>query len=520
MNKLLSASIKDISRRIFNGVMRPSEVCGTCVKLTAHVKPLNAYITVTNDIASEQANDADARQQRNSLLGPLDGIPIAIKDNYCVKDIPTTCASRMLTNFSPGYNATIYERLRMQGTVLIGKTNLDEFAMGSGTVDSLYGPTKNLWGSEVLSQFYSYELDSSVITERKLCEKDAWRIAGGSSGGSAVAVATGTCYAALGSDTGGSTRNPASYCGLVGLKPTYGLVSRYGLIPLLNSMDMPGILTRIVDDIVLILNAIAGPDSADPTTVQKEYVPINLPNTIDVSNLRIGIPKEYGVQGISKEMQACWNEVSHHLEEAGASIVPVSLPHTNYSIVCYSVLNRCDVASNLACYDGIEYGHRADEWSSAYELYKKTRSEGFNDVVKGRILVGNYFLLAENYKEYYVKAMKMRRLITQDFDVLWNNNIDLLLTPTTLTEAPSYDEFIKLDNQTQCLIQDHCTQPANMAGLPAINVPIKLSRRGLPLSLQLMAPLFHEQRLLTVAKWIEQAVQFPRLELKESCLLN
>lgn len=345
-------------------------------------------------------------------------------------------------------------------------------------------------------------------------------ILGGSSGGSAVAVATGTCYAALGSDTGGSTRNPASYCGLVGLKPTYGLISRYGLIPLLNSMDMPGILTRIVDDIVLILNAIAGPDSADSTTVQKEYVPIKLSNTIDVSNLRIGIPKEYRVQGISKEVQACWDEVSHHLEEAGANIVPVSLPHTNYSIVCYSVLNRCDVASNLACYDGIEYGYRADEWSSAYELYKKTRSEGFNDVVKGRILVGNYFLLAENYKEYYVKAMKMRRLITQDFDVLWNNNIDLLLTPTTLTEAPSYNEFTKLDNQTQCLIQDHCTQPANMAGLPAINVPIKLSRRGLPLSLQLMAPLFHEQRLLTVAKWIEQAVQFPRLELKDSCLLN
>lgn len=285
-------------------------------------------------------------------------------------------------------------------------------------------------------------------------------------------------------------------------------------------MDVPGILARTVDDTVLILNAIAGFDPADPTTVQREYVPINLPKTIDVSNLRIGIPKEYGVRGISEEVQACWDEVSRHLEEAGASIVPVSLPHTDYSIVCYSVLNRCDVASNLACYDGIEYGHRADEWSSVHELYKKTRSEGFNDVVKGRILVGNYFLLAENYKEYYVKAMKMRRLIAQDFDALWDGNIDLLLTPTTLTEAPTYDEFTQLDNQTQCLIQDHCTQPANMAGLPAINVPIKLSPRRLPLSLQLMAPIFHEQRLLTAAKWIEQTVRFPRLELKDSCLLE
>ncbi|XP_012523641.2 glutamyl-tRNA(Gln) amidotransferase subunit A, mitochondrial [Monomorium pharaonis] len=521
MNKLLSAPIKEVSREICGNAVRPSEICKASVKLTSIVKPLNAYITVTNDVAGEQANAADERQRRNSLLGQLDGIPIAVKDNYCVRGKPTTCASRMLANFSPGYDATVYDKLRAQGAVLIGKTNLDEFAMGSGTVDSIYGPTKNLWGSEVLSQFYSCgSSDESQITKRKLHGKDAWHIAGGSSGGSAVAVATGTCYAALGSDTGGSTRNPASYCGLVGLKPTYGLISRYGLIPLLNSMDVPGILTRTVDDAVLILNAIAGPDQADPTTVQREYVPINLSKTIDVSNLRIGIPKEYGVQGISDEIVECWEKISRLLEDAGASVVPVSLPHTDYSIVCYSVLNRCDVASNLACYDGIEYGHRADEWSSAHELYKRTRSEGFNDVVKDRILVGNYFLLAENYEKYYVKAMKMRRLIAQDFDVLWNNNIDLLLTPTTLTEAPRYDEFVQLDNQTQCLIQDHCTQPANMAGLPAINVPIKLSRNGLPLSLQLMAPLFHEQRLLTVAKWIEQSVQFPRLELKNSCLLE
>ncbi|XP_011053738.1 PREDICTED: glutamyl-tRNA(Gln) amidotransferase subunit A, mitochondrial isoform X2 [Acromyrmex echinatior] len=481
MNKLLSVPIKEVSREICDGTVRPSEICKASIKLTSIIKSLNPYINVTDDVAREQASSADERQQKNSLLGQLDGIPIAVKDNYCVKGKPTTCASRMLANFSPGYNATVYEKLRTQGVVLIGKTNLDEFAMGSGTVDSLYGPTKNLWGSEVLSQFYSYGSDDSQITTRKLHKKDAWRIAGGSSGGSAVAVATGTCYAALGSDTGGSTRNPASYCGLVGLKPTY-----------------------------------AGPDQADPTTVQREYVPINLSETIDISNLRIGIPKEYGVQGISEEIAECWEKVSCLLKEAGASVVPVSLPHTDYSIVCYSVLNRCDVTSNLACYDGIEYGHRANEWSSAHELYKKTRSEGFNDVVKGRILVGNYFLLAENYEKYYVKAMKMRRLITQDFDVLWNSNVDLILTPTTLTEAPRYDEFVQLDNQTQCLIQDHCTQPANMAGLPAINVPIKLSRNKLPLSLQLMAPLFHEQRLLTVAKWIEQTVRFPRLELKNS----
>ncbi|XP_011873318.1 PREDICTED: glutamyl-tRNA(Gln) amidotransferase subunit A, mitochondrial [Vollenhovia emeryi] len=518
MNKLLSVPIKEVSQKIRGSAVRPSEICKASVKLTSVVKPLNAYITVTSDVAEEQARAADERQRRSSLLGQLDGIPVAVKDNYCVKGEPTTCASRMLANFTPGYSATVYERLRSRGAVLIGKTNLDEFAMGSGTVDSLYGPTKNLWGSEVLSEFYSHGPDSPRVTARS--GKDAWRIAGGSSGGSAVAVATGTCYAALGSDTGGSTRNPASYCGLVGLKPTYGLVSRHGLIPLLNSMDVPGILARTVDDAALILNAVAGPDEADPTTVRREYEPINLPETIDISNLRVGIPKEYGVRGISEEVEGCWAKVSRLLEEAGASVVPVSLPHTDYSIVCYSVLNRCDVASNLACYDGVEYGHRADEWSSAHELYKRTRSEGFNDVVKGRILVGNYFLLAENYERYYVKAMRMRRLIARDFDALWNGNVDLLLTPTTLTEAPRYDQFVRLDNQTQCLIQDHCTQPANMAGLPAINVPIELSRGGLPLSLQLMAPLFHEQRLLAVAKWIERTVRFPRLQLTNSCSLE
>lgn len=335
-----------------------------------------------------------------------------------------------------------------------------------------------------------------------------------------MAVATGTCYAALGSDTGGSTRNPASYCGLVGLKPTYGLVSRYGLIPLLNSMDVPGILTRNVDDAVLILNAIAGPDEADSTSVQREYVPLNLPNTIDISNLRIGIPKEYKLSNISPEIQGCWDDVCEFLRESGASISIVSMPHTSYSIMCYSVLNRCDVTSNLACYDGMEYGYRADEWSSVQELYRKTRSEGFGKVVKDRILIGNYFLLEENYDKYYLKAMRMRRLIADDFDVVWDNNIDVLLTPTTLTEAPDYNEFVTLDNQTQCLIQDYCTQPANMAGIPAVNVPIKLSTNGLPLSLQLMAPAFHEKRLLTVAKWIEQKVKFPMLELKDVPVLE
>ncbi|KAI4486444.1 hypothetical protein M0804_005814 [Polistes exclamans] len=513
MNNLLSSSIKCIRQKLNAGNVRPSEICKASIDLISIIKPLNAYITVTKNLAKEQSQDADTRQQENYILGDLDGVPIAIKDNYCTKAVPTTCASFMLKNFVPEYNATVYQSLRNVGAVLVGKTNLDQFAMGSGTIDSYYGPTINLWGSEILSKHYLYE-DGTEIKKQVCTNNDQWHIAGGSSGGSAVAVATHSCYAAIGSDTGGSTRNPASYCGLIGLKPTYGLVSRNGLIPLVNSMDVPGILTRYVEDAVLVLNNIAGYDEADSTTIKKDYEPFSIPDKIDISNLRVGIPKEYKIDGISIEIQKCWDEIASLIEEAGAKVIPVSLPHTDYSIVCYSVLNCCNVASNMARYDGTRYGYRADENDSVTELYTKSRSAGFNDVVKSRIFTGNFFLLEENYEQYYVKAMKLRRLISQDFDNVWNNNIDLLLTPTTLTDAPIYDEFILLDNQTQCLIQDYCTQPANMAGIPAVNVPIKLSKKGLPLSLQLMAPPLHEKRLLTVAKWIEDCVRFPRIQLK------
>lgn len=518
MNKLLTTSIKEVSQKISIGDVRPSDITKASVKVTSIIKPLNAYITVTDETAKKHAECSDLRQKNNNLLGRLDGIPIAIKDNYCTKEHLTTCASKMLSKFIPPYNATVYQRLKDAGAILIGKTNLDEFAMGSGTIDSYYGPTKNLWNSDVLTKFYSCNKHEECIKQNT--DANLWHIAGGSSGGSAVAVISGSCYGAIGSDTGGSTRNPASYCGLIGLKPTYGLVSRYGLIPLVNSMDVPGILTRNVDDSVLILNTIAGPDKFDSTCLQKEYIPFEIADTINISNLRIGIPKEYKEKNLSPEIQKCWDEVSQYLREGGASLFTVSLPYTNYSIMCYTVLNRCDIASNLACYDGIEYGYRSNEWNSVYDMYKKTRSEGFGKIVKERILVGNYFLLEENYEEYYVKAMKIRRLISEDFNAIWNNNIDLLLTPTTLTEAPKYNDFTSMDNQTQCSIQDYCTQPANMAGIPAVNIPIKLSKNNLPLSLQLMASPFNEKILLTVAKWIEQIVQFPKLELKDIYLLE
>lgn len=364
---------------------------------------------------------------------------------------------------------------------------MDEFGMGSGCVDSIFGPTKNLW---------SKDLNNPTI-------------AGGSSGGSAIAVASGYCSAALGSDTGGSTRNPASYCGVVGLKPTYGLLSRHGLIPLVNSMDVPGILTRTVEDCVEIFNLVAGHDPLDSTTVKKPFKQIALPpiEMLDVSKLRIGIPREYHCEGLSPEVLEIWTKVADLLEMNGAEVKEISMPYTLSSIFVYSILNQCEVSSNMSRYDGIEYGHRADDETSTEHLYAKTRAEGFNSVVKNRIFAGNYFLLRKNYESYFLKALKVRRLISNDFAKAFSS-VDILLTPTTLSDAPSMSEFTKSHNRDQCAIQDFCTQPANMAGVPAITIPIKLSTKNLPLSLQLMASNFSEEKLFRVARFIENSVNF------------
>lgn len=393
----------------------------------------------------------------------------------------------MLQDFVPSYNATVVDRLEKAGAILVGKTNLDEFGMGSGSVDSIFGPTKNVWSKDI----------------------DNPNIAGGSSGGSAVSVASGFCAAALGSDTGGSTRNPASYCGVVGFKPTYGMLSRHGLIPLVNSMDVPGILTQTVEDCADIFNTIAGPCEFDSTTVKKPFTPIKLPSSEDISvkNLRIGVPKEYHCEGLSPEVLEIWMKVADILEQGGAQVQELSMPYTSSSIFVYSILNQCEVSSNMSRYDGLEYGHRADDETSTEHMYAKTRAEGFNKVVKNRILAGNYFLLRKNYEKTFLKALQVRRLISEDFDKAFSS-FDLLLTPTTLSDAPLLKDFSTSHNRDQCAIQDFCTQPANMAGIPAISIPIKLSSNGLPLSLQLMGPNFSETKLLEVAKFIEKCFNF------------
>ncbi|KAG5876541.1 hypothetical protein JTB14_010312 [Gonioctena quinquepunctata] len=490
MDKIVTANIKTVSRLFLDGAVKPTELIDLSLQKAFVNQKFNSFITITSEVAKTQSERSQERYQAKKPLSELDGISIAIKDNFCTENVRTTCASKMLENFLPCYNATVYDKLAEAGAVLIGKTNLDQFAMGSGTIDSIFGPTKNIWGYKN-NDFY---------------------ISGGSSGGSAMAVASGTCFAAIGSDTGGSTRNPASYCGIVGLKPTYGLVSRSGLIPLVNSMDVPGILARTVDDVVSVLNVIAGFDPKDSTSLTKPYRKIRLPPAakMSIKGLKIGIPLQYNCEHLSDEVLDIWNEVAAFLSNEGAIVKQVSMPNTEHSIVCYSILNQCEVASNMARYDGIEYGFRADEHSSTEKLYALSRRLGFNDVVKNRILTGNYFLLSRNYNKYFEQALRTRRLIANDFDNVWND-VSLLLTPTTLTEAPLYSNFVERTNRDQCATQDYCTQPANMAGVPAVSLPIKLSKNGMPLSLQLIGKNLSEPLMLAVAKYIEHAVKFPHI---------
>lgn len=407
---------------------------------------------------------------------------------------------------------------------MIGKTNLDEFAMGCSSSNSIRGSVKNPWRSAL--PFRAVDKDGRPVDgensdrlgssgDQQNCEMDKdWYISGGSSGGSAVAVATGTCFAALASDTGGSTRNPASRVGVVGFKPSYGLLSRYGLVPLTHSMDVPGIMARTVDCCEQVFNLIKGVDSKDSTSIDEELRPAK--EISDFRGLKIGIPTEYDCDGLSDEIRQLWRETADHLANCGAQVQPVSLPHNQYSLFCYLVLNSCEVASNFSCYDGIEFGSRKalenlDDLESKLDQYSITRDQ-FDDEVKQRIFQGNYFLLRENYENYFLRALKIRRLIIGDFERVFKElGYDLLLTPVTKTEAPRFTEYTDESNYERFALEDFCTQAVNMAGLPAISIPAKLSSNGLPLSLQLIAPLYRDYDLLAASKLLERHFQFPSL---------
>jgi len=479
-------------------------------------------------LSSPSTSSSSSFSSTSALSGSLDGMPISIKDNFCTADFPTTCGSRMLSDFCPPYDASIVARLKVAGAQIIGKNNMDEFAMGSGSTASCFGPAINPWSfrKEIIDAFGGGGREGGGCGEGSLEKLNtalsnatadkSWHVCGGSSGGGAGAVAAGTVVAAIGTDTGGSTRVPASHCGVLGLKPTYGRISRHGLIPLVNSLDVPGILTRTVDEAALILNVVSGSDELLDSTsiVPDDMLEVVVPPEPSVEGFTVGIPKEYFHPSLHPRVAEAWRNIAQKLRKAGAQIVPVSLPHTKYSIVTYTVLCCCEVASNMARFDGLRYGHRDRRMDSTEAMYARSRSFGFNDVVRGRILAGNFFLSRKNYDRYFIKALKLRRLITEElFAALTPGMVDVLLSPTTPAPAMTFRDFNSSSSRERTVEADVFTQAVNLAGLPAVTVPVGLSEgeEGMPFGLQLIGQPFHEEVLLHFAKWIENHVQFPHL---------
>ena len=455
------------------------ELTKTCLERIRQVEPeVGAIVTVTDEIALEQARKAD-ELIANGDTGSLTGIPALIKDNMCTRGVRTTCASKMLENFVPPYNATVVERLNDAGVVMVGKANMDEFAMGSSTEHSALSPTHNPW--------------------------DLSRVPGGSSGGSAAAVAAGEVIFALGSDTGGSIRQPAGFCSVTGLKPTYGRVSRYGLVAFASSLDQIGPLTQDVTDCALVMNAIAGHDNRDSTSVPHPVPDYTQCLTGDIKGMKIGIPREYFVEGMQPEVETAIRTAIAKFEEMGASIEwEVSLPSTPHALAVYYIIAPSEASANLARYDGTKYGFRYQGAETMWDTMDKTRQHGFGAEVKRRIMLGTYALSAGYYDAYYLKAQKVRTLIRREFDAAFEK-CDVLVTPTSPTVPFKIGE--KLDDPVQMYLSDVCTLPINIAGLPAISIPAGFAD-SLPIGMQIIAKPFAEGTILKVAHAYQQATDW------------
>ncbi len=448
-------------------------------RIAAVDSEVHAYLLLTRDLARRQADDADRRIRSGEGVTPLTGIPIALKDNLCTTGIKTTCASKILEGFVPPYDATVVDRLRSMGAVFAGKTNMDEFAMGSSTENSAFGATKNPWGRD--------------------------RIPGGSSGGSAAAVAADACLGALGSDTGGSIRQPAACCGVVGLKPTYGRVSRYGLVAFASSLDQIGPLAKDVEDAALLLNAIAGHDPNDSTSADVPPVDYTADLRTGVRGLRVGVPKEYFVSGMDRAVEESVRAAFRVLEQEGAVIEEISLPHTEYAVAVYYLLATAEASSNLARYDGVKYGYRAKSPVNLADLYFRSRAEGFGPEVKRRIMLGTYALSSGYYDAYYTKAQRVRTLITRDFDRAFQQ-VDVIATPTAPTPAFRFGE--KTQDPLQMYLSDIFTISVNLAGVPALSLPCGLSPEGLPIGLQIIGKPFAEATILRAAAAYERVTEW------------
>ncbi len=436
---------------------------------------IEGYITLTKETALQQAEAADAGFQRGDEMPPLAGIPIAVKDVICTKGVLTTCGSKILGNFVPPYDATVTTKLHQQGSVVIGKTNMDEFAMGSSTENSAYRITRNPWDLEA--------------------------IPGGSSGGSAAVVAADEAICSLGSDTGGSIRQPAALCGVVGMKPTYGRVSRFGLVAFASSLDQIGPFTKDVADCALVLNAICGHDPMDSTSVNLPTPDYTEYLTNDIEGIKFGVPKEYFIEGMDTEVEKIVHTAVKALKECGASIEEISLPHTEYAIATYYIIAPAEASANLARYDGVRYGYRAEDTDELIEMYKKTRSRGFGEEVKRRIMLGTYALSSGYYDAYYLKGQKARTLIKSDFDRAFES-VDVIVTPTSPTPAFKVGE--RTADPLQMYLSDVLTTPSSLAGLPGISVPCGLTEDGLPIGLQMLAAPFEEGKILNAAYTFEQ----------------
>ncbi|HSE83263.1 MAG TPA: Asp-tRNA(Asn)/Glu-tRNA(Gln) amidotransferase subunit GatA [Thermodesulfobacteriota bacterium] len=469
-------TIREVSELIKKKEVSPVELTKIILKRIEEVDgKLNSYITMLSDEALRSAKEAEELISSGTYHGLLHGVPISLKDIFVMKGVRTTCGSKILENFISPYDATVTGKLKQAGVVIVGKNNMDEFAMGSSTENSYFGPTRNPWNLE--------------------------RVPGGSSGGSAASVSASLSFASVGTDTGGSIRQPASFCGIVGLKPTYGRVSRFGMIAFASSLDQAGPLTKTVEDTALVLNAIAGGDSRDSTSVHVPVPDYTGHLNGEIKGVRVGIPKEYFIKGIDVEIEEAVKKAIALVEDLGGVVEEISLPHTEFAVSTYYLLAPSEASSNLARYDGVRYGFRVPDAKWLKDVYFRSRAQGFGAEVKRRIMIGTYALSAGYYDAYYLKAQRVRTLIKRDFEEAFKK-VDVIMTPTS--PEPAFKIGEKTDNPLKMYLSDIFTIPCNLAGLPGISIPCGFTSEGLPIGLQILGKPFDEETLLRVAYAYEQ----------------
>lgn len=482
---MYSLTLHEIRDKIKNKEVKIIDIVNDIYSRIEQVEPrIEAFVSFTKEAALKRAEELQIKLDAGEDIGPLGGVPIAIKDNICIEGTKTTCSSKMLENFVAPYNATVINKLMDAGAIIIGKTNMDEFAMGSSTATSYFKKTKNPW--------------------------DLTRVPGGSSGGSAAVVSSDMAYASLGSDTGGSIRQPASYCSVVGMKPTYGTVSRFGLIAFASSLDQIGPFTKDVEDMAIMLNAITGKDKMDTTSVDIEYPDYTKAIGKDIKGMTIGVPVKFFSEGLNNEVKAKFDEAIEVYKKLGAEIKEIDLDYAKYALATYYIISTAEASSNLARFDGVKYGHRAENFEDLIDLYKQSRTEGFGEEVKRRIMLGTYVLSSGYYDAYYKRAQQVRTLIVEDFKKAFAE-VDVIALPTAPNVSFRFGE--KSANPLEMYLEDIFTVPVNIAGLPGISIPCGFSdTEKMPIGLQLIGNLFEEEKLLTVAHAFEKNTEHHKVK--------